>query len=272
MNYILKPMIFIYCIHLLLGCVSTTEGGQVGLERKQLLLVSSEEIESQSGKAYDQVKLEAQQKKQLDRNSSQVYRVQKIANRIVPHVGVFRQDSLNWKWEVHVQTSDELNAYCMPGGKMMFYSGLIDKLSLTDSEIAAIMGHEMAHALREHGREKMSEQIIKVGLIQLGVESGMIKENYAGALMALSEMMIGLPHSRGQESEADVIGLELMARAGFDPRDAVSLWKKMSSGGGSKPPEFISTHPSDENRIKNIQSVLSRVLPIYLNSQNGNTR
>ena len=129
------------------------------------------------------------------------------------------------------------------------------------------MGHEMAHALREHGRERMSEQIVKIGLIQLGVETGVIKENYAQALMALSEVIVGLPHSRGQESEADVVGLELMARAGFDPQEAISLWKKMASGGGAKPPEFLSTHPSDESRIKNIQSILSRVSPLYQNSQ-----
>lgn len=247
----------------LCSCVSTTEGGQIGLNRKQLLLVSSSEIEAQSGKAYEQVKKEAQQKGILDQNVNQLNRVKKIAQRIIPNVKTFREDALKWKWEVHVQTSDELNAYCMPGGKIMFYTGIIDKLSLTDNEIAAIMGHEMAHALREHGRERMSEQIIKMGLLQLGVKSGVINENYAGALVALSEVMIGLPHNRGQESEADIVGLELMARSGFDPREAISLWRKMSSSGGAKPPEFMSTHPSDETRIKNIQSRLSRVMPIY---------
>lgn len=261
-------IIFLFSIaHLQIGCVSTTEGGQVGLDRKQLLLVSSGEVEAQSGRAYEQVKTEAAKKGQLDKNAAQVARVQKIANKIIPHVGTFRQDALDWKWEVHVESNDELNAYCMPGGKMMFYTGIIDRLQLTDNEIAAIMGHEMAHALREHGREQMSEQIVKIGLIQLGVKSGVIKEDYAGALIALSEMMIGLPHSRGQESEADLVGVELMARAGFNPQEAVSLWKKMSAGGGGKPPEFLSTHPSDESRIKNIQSILPRVMPIYQSAQ-----
>ncbi len=155
----------------------------------------------------------------------------------------------------------------MPGGKMMFYTGIIEKLKLSDSEIAAIMGHEMAHALREHGRERMSEQLLKVGLVQLGVQSGVIEENYAGALLGLSELIIGLPHSRGQESEADLMGLEMMSRAGYDPHAAISLWEKMSASGGTKPPEFMSTHPSDQTRIKNIQSNLHRVLPLYQSTQ-----
>lgn len=254
---------FILLAQVFVGCVSTTGGGELGTDRKQLLLVSSEQIEAQSGQAYEQVKLEAQKTKTLDRNASQVQRVQRIANKIIPQVRIFREDALRWNWEVHVQTSDELNAYCMPGGKMMFFSGIIDKLKLTDNEIAAIMGHEMAHALREHGRERMSEEVIKMGLIQVGVQSGIINEKYAGALIAFSDLVVSLPHSRGQESEADIVGLELMARAGFDPREAVSLWKKMSEEGGGKPPEFLSTHPSDESRIKKIQAQLNHVLPLY---------
>ena len=125
------------------------------------------------------------------------------------------------------------------------------------------MGHEIAHALREHGREQMSEQILKMGLLKIGVETGVIKEKYAGALLVLSNVMIDLPHSRNQETEADVVGLELMARGGYNPEEAISLWQKMAANGGGKPPEFLSTHPADETRIKKIRATLTKVNPLY---------
>ena len=175
----------------------------------------------------------------------------------------FRKDAANWNWEVHLINSDELNAYCMPGGKIIFYSAIIQKLNLSDAEIAAIMGHEVAHALKEHGRERMSEELIKSLGINLLVATNKMDAKYANAANLLSALAVSLPHSRSQETEADGIGLELMARAGYDPNAAISLWKKMASASGSKPPELLSSHPSDSKRIENILSLVPKALPLY---------
>lgn len=249
---------------LLSSCTTTTEEGAVNADRKQLMLVSSAEIEQASVHAYEQTKAEAQKKNALDRNGEQVSRVQNIMKRLTPHTSVFRRDAVSWAWESHVITSNELNAYCMPGGKIMFYSGIIEKLSMTDAEIAAVMGHEMAHALREHGRERMSEALIQQTGLNVLVATGVVNEKYAGALAAVTSVAISLPHSRGQESEADDMGIELMARAGFDPREAANLWRKMAAqSGGKKPPQILSSHPADENRIRRIESLLPKVMPLY---------
>ena len=237
------------------------------MDRKQLLLVPDARILSMAEKSYVQTKEDAEQKNKLDKDPAEVKRVQTVLNRLIPQTEVFREGASQWAWEAHVIASPDLNAYCLPGGKIIFYSGIIEKLKLTDGEIAAIMGHEISHALREHGRERMSEELIE----QLGIEalvmSGKLDESYAGAANTVTSVMISLPHSRRQETEADEMGLELMARAGYNPQEALNLWRKMAAIDGTKIPALLSDHPADAERLEKLQSLLPKVLPLYENKQ-----
>jgi predicted Zn-dependent protease len=254
------------CAFLLVGgCATTTQGGAVGAERKQLLLVSSEDVDKMSAQSYNKLTAEAQKKQALNTDPVLTERVRAIAARIEPQTGVFRKDAPKWKWEVNVLSSDELNAFCMAGGKIVFYSGLITKLNLTDDEIAIVMGHEVAHALREHSREQMSQAmaaqtVIGVASALLGLPAG------SGELASTAyDSVIATKFSRVDESEADRVGLELTARAGYDPRAGVTLWQKMmkANQGGGHQPEFLSTHPAEANRVQQIQALLPTVMPLY---------
>lgn len=243
--------------------IHTTEQGQIGIDRKQYMLVSEEQVEQGAVEAYQQELTAAQKNGALNADPVQTRRVRTIANRLIPQTTAFRPDAKDWKWEINVQKIDELNAYCMPGGKIMVYSGIIEKLQLNDAELAAIIGHEIAHALREHTRERVSRAYAQqVGLGVLAAVTG-AGETAMQLATQVSQVTFGLPHSREQETEADRIGLELMARAGYDPNAAVSLWQKMSQQAGNGGPAFLSTHPSSSSRISDLQANTPKVLPLY---------
>lgn len=243
------------------GCANTTNSGAIGLKRSQLLLVSSETVNAQAAKGFQQLTADAQQKKKLNTNPAMTQRVRRIGNDLIAHVGVFRPDARNWAWEINVFESDEINAFCAPGGKIGVYTGIVNKLKLTDDEIAAVMGHEIAHALREHSREQLSQKTVS-GLITSVVSAA---AGVPGELMdAGSQMLVHLPNSRSMELESDIIGLELMARAGYDPRNASSIWKKMmQQNQGKSGPSFLSTHPAGQDRIAALDSYVPKVLPLY---------
>jgi len=246
------------------ACETTTNSGAVGVNRSQFMLISAEELDQMAGQTYNALAAEATKKGQLNTDSALTTRVRAIAARIEPQTRVFRPDAVDWNWQVNVIDSKELNAFCMPGGRIMFYSGLIKQLNLTDDEIAIVMGHEIAHALREHSREQISQQM--AAQTGLGIGSALLGLGSAGAELANQgyTMLVATKFSRTDETEADRIGLELAARAGYDPRAGLTLWKKMgAAAGGDKPPEFLSTHPLDENRAATIQSLLPTVMPLY---------
>lgn len=243
--------------------VQTTQGGVVGVTREQRMVVPAAEIQQAASQEYAQLMNEARSKGLLNKNPAQVQRVRNIVNRLIPQAAVFRPDALQWNWEVNVLTSPEVNAWAMPGGKIAVYTGLIDKLHITDDELAAVLGHEISHALREHARERASEQMVAGSLIQIGSELlGLGDVGQKGAEYAYMGL-VGLPHSRNQESEADRIGVELAARAGYDPRAAISLWQKMGQVGGPEPIKFLSTHPSREDRLNDLSNYAQRVMPLY---------
>ncbi|MEZ2721050.1 M48 family metallopeptidase [Paenalcaligenes hominis] len=251
---------------LLVACTAldTTSSGTVGIQRKQYMsgLVSEAELNQTALQQYSQMIGQARAQKALDVDAAQTQRVRTIAQRLIQQVGTFRPDAQQWNWEIHVINSNEVNAWCMPGGKMAVYSGLIKQTQATDDELAAVIGHEMAHALREHAREQMSQQMVTgLGLSILTAVTG---NSAAGDLGGtLTDVMFNLPNSRTHETEADLLGVELAARAGYDPRAAVSLWQKMSALGGGGTPEFLSTHPSPASRINELQVAAERVLPLY---------
>lgn len=250
-------------VGLLTACASTTKDTVTGGHRSQLLLVSAESVNQASLKYYAEQNAEARSKGELITAGAEYNRVYAIMQRMVPQVSVFRDDARQWKWELVLINEDTVNAHVMAGGKITFYTGLIRKLNLNDDEIAAVMGHEIAHALREHTREKMSQQqaaglVLAVGGAALGAGAGAMQ-----AAGLAKQIALDLPFSRGMESEADQYGLELSARAGYNPQAAITLWDKMARLGGSGGPGFLSTHPAPGDRKATLTDLQPKVLPLY---------
>ena len=243
--------------------VQTTQPGAVGIERKQTMLVSEASVEQGAQKAYATEVQQAGANGKLNADPALTARIRRITGRLIPVTATFRSDAPDWKWEVNTLTTPEMNAYAMPGGKIMVYSGLVEKLQLSDGEIAAVLGHEISHALREHTRERVSrayEQ--KVALLGFAVLTG-VDPGTVDLADQVASVTFQLPHSREQEAEADVMGLELMARAGYDPHEAISLWKKMMAAEHGATPQFLSTHPASANRIAELERHIPQVMPLY---------
>ncbi len=232
-------------------------------------LVPADQLEAAASQQYVQVMREAQGKQALLPSSHpQVQRLHAIARRIIPHTPAWNPRARDWKWAVNLIQSEQVNAFCMPGGKIAFYTGILDKLQLTDDETAMIMGHEMAHALREHARERVAKSSATSLGLRLGAQ--LLGLGDLGDVAAnLGAQLLTLKFSREDESEADLVGLELAARAAYQPQASVSLWQKMTAAGGGAGPGFLSTHPSGPNRIRELEVNLPKVQGLYEQARKG---
>ena len=240
--------------------------GQVSSMRK---LIPAETLEASARQQYRQTLGDADSKGALAPDDyPQLKRLRAIAAKLIPFTSQWNPDARKWKWEVNLIGSKQLNAWCMPGGKIAFYTGILDQLQLNDDEVAMIMGHEMAHALREHSRERLAKS--KATSVGLSVASQLLGLGQMGDVAAnLGTLLLTLKYGRDDETEADLVGLEIAARAGFKPEASVQLWKKMlnASGGGKSQPSFLSTHPSGSNRIQELEANLPKVAHLYEQAQ-----
>lgn len=250
--------------------------------RNQLMLVNSKELLPMSFKSYR----EFLDTNRVDRSGAEVAMVKRVGARIEKSVTDYlkeigKSEILNgFQWEFNVVDSKEANAFCMPGGKVVFYTGILP-ICKDEAGVAVVMGHEVAHAIASHGAERMSQGLLSQGLLTAGqVGLGLAMSNkpretqqlyntiYGAAAPAATQIGYVLPNSRLQESEADELGLIFMAKAGYDPDNAVAFWTRMAAkSGGQKPPQFLSTHPADEKRIRDLKSQLPKAEKVYRESK-----
>ena len=244
------------------------DGIQVRPLSRMRHLAPEEMVEQQSKQQYVQLMQQAQQKGALvPATHAQVIRLRSIAKRIIPYTTRWNPAAAKWEWQVNLLASDQVNAFCMPGGRVAFFSGILTKLKLSDDEVAAVMGHEIAHALREHGREQMGKSMAtnvgaRVGGALIASIFG-LDPNVTDTVARYGAQFASLKYSRDDEREADLIGLDLAARAGFDPRAGIILWQKMAALNKSAPPAWISTHPGGAERIAQMNNHMNVLLPLY---------
>lgn len=250
------------------GLALARDGVEVGRNSSFTKLVSAEQVEQSADQQYRQVLSQAQQQRALaPEGHPQLKRLHTVAKRIIPHSYEWNPRARNWKWEVNLLGNKQVNAWCMPGGKIAFYSGILDTLKLSDEEVAAVMGHEVAHALREHARERMGKSAAtnigaRLGGAALASLFG-VDPRVTDAVAQGAGNLLTLKFGREDESEADLVGIELAARAGYDPRAGITLWEKMSEANKGAPPQWLSTHPASTTRIQDINNNLPKVLPLY---------
>lgn len=250
------------------------EGVDVGKNSVFTKLVSAEDIERSAEQQYLQIQKQAAGKQALlPRDHPEVQRLQVIARKIIPHALAWNPRAQDWKWSVILIRSPQINAFCMPGGKIAFFTGILDQLQLTDDEVAMIMGHEVAHALREHARERMAKGMATEGGARV---LGAVLSAWLGIDPQLTDTaarggasLARLSFSRSDETEADLVGMELAARAGYDPRAGVTLWQKMGAASKGAPPQWLSTHPAGKTRIAEIEENLPKVMPLYERARRG---
>jgi len=240
-------------------------GSSSGLRK----LVPAETLEVSARQQYAQVLAGAKAQGALAPDDHpQLKRLRGVAQKLIPHTAPWNRRSLDWKWQVNLIGSKQINAWCMPGGKIAFYTGILNQLKLNDDEVAMIMGHEMAHALREHARERLAKtQATSFGL---SIASQLLGLGSLGDTAAsLGTQLLTLKYSRDDETESDLVGLEIAARGGYRPEASVSLWQKMQAASGNGSPNFLSTHPSGKNRIQDLQANLPKVQHLYEQARRG---
>jgi predicted Zn-dependent protease len=249
------------------------QGGDPECSRSSFTkFASAEQVEQAAGQQYRQMLQQASEQRALGPvDNTQVKRLRYIAQRIIPFTTSCNSRATQWRWEVNLIGSKELNAFCMPGGKIAFYSGILSKLQLDDDEVAMIMGHEVAHALLEHARERMGKTMATRGAIELG--SALFGLGGLGRTAAdMGGQLLTLRFSRDDESQADALGLVLAARAGYRPQAGITLWQKMLAANKGAPPQWLSTHPSGDSRIRDMQSRMARVDPMYQQAEKPGQR